>query len=747
MIQAPPVWPYDLEGLKNCSSDWESKSHFGNVVGKIDEQEKTMTTKVGGSVKTGAEHKWLGGSFVRSWERSAETVEKQASGQALAYGYETSTPEELHDSGEEPYFGGVVTIENTQYCYDYNVPGINASDPSAVSVIPVCAYQPDNQGQRSFTSEAWYDESKGARTIYSDSWIPLGANLAEDKTQKLRVATQSSTWGNGTPTGDAKRALDGNTDGVYVDGSVTSTNSEHQPWWQVDMGGIQWIDAIQIWNRTDANVAGRTKDYYVLTSTTDFAKESNAYVSLDELLADDTVWHHYEAEEAGMPTTITVQQYARMVRVQLAGTNALNLAEVQVYGRPGTPDQWPATMKQGDGTFDLGWRIGGTSGVTLTVPGQVYMTWTLDSMYASAGGLNTFFNTMASEDQSYLEGSGISRSLEVGMEVKKEGKATRGRDAGIGRETTYASGTTWGSEVEFGGQVSGVTGPERMGYHWAPYIWMQETVPPQGGTENYLMLDYLVTDQKLTFPQISDAEACKARPAAAEGPIPQAPLVSSPTHPDPEAWSSNNDPTFTWSQPSGDTAVVAAYAWVLDHKPTTDPRGSRGLTTTATYNNVGDGDWYVHVRALTAQGEWGPTAHRKVRVDAHAPQVSLALDPPNPTGNGDWFVTPVNVAVNTADAAGSGVKSVEISVDGVTWQPYLFPLHSDRRYAGHDRLCPRDRRRRKRVAAGFDSDQDRPDAAEFPRGGRRGAGCAGREGDDRRRRKPGAVVLAGADQR
>ena len=85
--------------------------------------------------------------------------------------------------------------------------------------------------------------------------------------------------------------------------------------------------------------------------------------------------------------------------------------------------------------------------------------------------------------------------------------------------------------------------------------------------------------------------------------------------------------------------------------------------------------WYLHVRALNAQGQWGPTAHRKVRVDAHAPQVSLTLDPPNPTGNGGWFVTPVNVAVNAADAAGSGVKSVEFSVDGVTWQPYVLPLH------------------------------------------------------------------------
>ena len=36
--------------------------------------------------------------------------------------------------------------------------------------------------------------------------------------------------------------------------------------------------------------------------------------------------------------------------------NTLNLAEVQVYGRPATPDQWPVSMTPGDGKFDLAWQ-------------------------------------------------------------------------------------------------------------------------------------------------------------------------------------------------------------------------------------------------------------------------------------------------------------------------------------------------------------------------------------------------------
>ena len=616
VIQAPPVWSWGIGALKNCANDWEAFAHFGYHTDIITETEKTVSTFVGGSVKTAAEHKWIGGSFARNWERSAETVEKQASGYSLGVGVETESRHASEGSKphEDPYLTGALTIENTQYCYDYNVPGLDATDPSAIPTIPVCAYQPRQQRFRSWSSNGWYGEEE-ARGLYGDSWIPLGANLAADKTQKLRKATQSSTWADGSPSGDAYRALDGNTDGAYVDKSVTATNAEIQPWWQVDMGGIQWIDAIQIWNRTDDCCRGRTKDYYVLTTQADFARvyDNGPYKPLDDLLKDESVWKHHEEEEAGTPTTITVQQFARVVRVQLASPYAstLNLAEVQVYGRPGTPDQWPVSLKAGDGTFDLGWRIGATRGITTTISQPVYMYWDPDlAIGTTSDGLPTEFVTGAGGEHSTLQGSGMSRSLEVGMEVKKEGKATRGRDADIGRETTYASGTTWGSEVEFGGHVSAVPGKhEELNYQWAPYIWMQEVVPPEGGTVNYLMLDYTVTDDKLSFPNITDDRACPVD-AIAPGPIPQAPLVSSPTHPDPEAWSTNHNVTFTWVQPPGDPVTVAAYGWALDHDPTTDPRNSRGMTATATYDDIGDGAWYLHVRAANAQGQWGrqPTA-------------------------------------------------------------------------------------------------------------------------------------------
>jgi hypothetical protein len=52
--------------------------------------------------------------------------------------------------------------------------------------------------------------------------------------------------------GDSARAIDGNTDGNWNDGSVThsATNNAYN-WWQVDLGATYQIDQIGIFNRTD----------------------------------------------------------------------------------------------------------------------------------------------------------------------------------------------------------------------------------------------------------------------------------------------------------------------------------------------------------------------------------------------------------------------------------------------------------------------------------------------------------------
>jgi hypothetical protein len=74
------------------------------------------------------------------------------------------------------------------------------------------------------------------------------------------TATQSST-GYG---GEAKRANDGKTEGDYFKGqSVSHTQSEKDPWWEVDLGTESDLDRIVVWNRTDSNTGTRLANFRV----------------------------------------------------------------------------------------------------------------------------------------------------------------------------------------------------------------------------------------------------------------------------------------------------------------------------------------------------------------------------------------------------------------------------------------------------------------------------------------------------
>ncbi|MBI3881455.1 MAG: DUF1549 domain-containing protein [Verrucomicrobia bacterium] len=74
-------------------------------------------------------------------------------------------------------------------------------------------------------------------------------------------ASQSSTdFG-----GDAKLAIDGNTDGDYFKAkSTTHTTAFDDPWWEVDLGGEFAVDNVAIWNRTDGGTGTRLVRFKVL---------------------------------------------------------------------------------------------------------------------------------------------------------------------------------------------------------------------------------------------------------------------------------------------------------------------------------------------------------------------------------------------------------------------------------------------------------------------------------------------------
>ncbi|WP_246061472.1 VWD domain-containing protein [Lapillicoccus jejuensis] len=148
----------------------------------------------------------------------------------------------------------------------------------------------------------------------------FSADLAMNKT-----ATQSSTgWG-----GDPSRAVDGNTSGNFNDNSVTHTQYQANPWWQVDLGSSQSLSDIRVWNRTDC-CSTRTTDYWVFVSNTPF----DTSLSPAQQARVPGVWSSHQTGQMISPTDVTLpgSTQGRYVLVQLNGSDYLHIAEVEAFG-------------------------------------------------------------------------------------------------------------------------------------------------------------------------------------------------------------------------------------------------------------------------------------------------------------------------------------------------------------------------------------------------------------------------------
>jgi endo-1,3(4)-beta-glucanase len=188
---------------------------------------------------------------------------------------------------------------------------VSGLSPATANTVTVRAF--DAAGNRSGASTASFT------TLAAGGCAPNCPNLAQG-----RPATQSSTGWNGP----ASKAVDGNVDGRYSNGSVTHTDLQAQPWWQVDLGQSRQIDSVQLFNRTDC-CSERLANFHVFVSATDMSSRS-----LAQLLADPAVARVQVDTLAGAASiSLPLIASGRYVRVQLAGSNYLSLAEVRVFGQ------------------------------------------------------------------------------------------------------------------------------------------------------------------------------------------------------------------------------------------------------------------------------------------------------------------------------------------------------------------------------------------------------------------------------
>lgn len=120
------------------------------------------------------------------------------------------------------------------------------------------------------------------------------------------------------------------------------TNTEANPWWEVDLGAVYFVKEIQVWNRSSCCI-NWLSNYSVFTSVNPFI--SNDYIATKNQIGVD---NFYQTSIAQRPTTFAVNNSARYVRIQLSGSNYLVLNEVVVIA-----DQTTVGIENVDNTSTL----------------------------------------------------------------------------------------------------------------------------------------------------------------------------------------------------------------------------------------------------------------------------------------------------------------------------------------------------------------------------------------------------------
>lgn len=136
-----------------------------------------------------------------------------------------------------------------------------------------------------------------------------------------KQAHQTSTYSSGA---EASKAVDGNTNGNYHDGSVTHTNWHDNAAWEVHLENGYHIRRIDIYNREDC-CASRLRNFKV-TVTDDQGGDNRRALQTETIVApgtEDGIYNiHFNEPIQG-----------NRVRIELQDHNPLSLAEVVVSGR------------------------------------------------------------------------------------------------------------------------------------------------------------------------------------------------------------------------------------------------------------------------------------------------------------------------------------------------------------------------------------------------------------------------------
>ncbi len=139
-------------------------------------------------------------------------------------------------------------------------------------------------------------------------------------------ALQSSIWpvdANANLEDAAAKAVNGD----HTGSCNVHTDFEPNPWWQVDLGASYTISEIRIYNRVDVSSLMARNRFFTLSVSSDGKTWSAAYRRESEIPFGGIDGNYFTWRPDG-------QVVAKWVRVSLDYNEALNLDQVEIYGKP-----------------------------------------------------------------------------------------------------------------------------------------------------------------------------------------------------------------------------------------------------------------------------------------------------------------------------------------------------------------------------------------------------------------------------
>ena len=318
--------------------------------------------------------------------------------------------------------------------------------------------------------------------------------------------------------------------GSYISATIAQTDEQANPWWQVDLGSVQEIDKIRLWSGVSYT------NLYVFVSDSDF-RSINGHEDPANLVNAPGVRHYTLADigyglttgsPSGRVTTFLTQQgtgqpiAGRYVRVQVAGTAKLSLAEVQVFGPNYVePDRYPLNLRDPnpkDGSFEVllfnpYHKAEDDKYVWVQVRGN--LLWdgrqnpVLNTLSVTRGSTILEWSLGQEQVTEDVTASEIVNSTSIGAEIDVEVGIVAKLQGGYGEEYTdsvgreYVQATSWGNTLDMGGQITGFPAAyngegmewvEKCNYRFQPYYYEVSEESNIGYNHRFPVLDYLVPD-------------------------------------------------------------------------------------------------------------------------------------------------------------------------------------------------------------------------------------------------------------